>query len=205
MSTRVPREKAVFCQALEITDPQQRRQFLDQACGADKALREQVDKLLGLTQSAGDFFTECRPALEAAAADADPAQILLAAESALEAGPHESDRIGPYKLLQRIGEGGCGVVYMAEQEQPIRRRVALKIIKLGMDTKSVIARFEAERQALAGGAQERRAHTIFLSGVTSMACTGSRPASGSCGGCSNQLLMSVFPFGRRIAVCVNPN
>ncbi len=59
------------------------------------------------------------------------------------------DRIGPYKLLQQIGEGGCGVVYMAEQEQPVRRRVALKVIKLGMDTKSVIARFEAERQALA--------------------------------------------------------
>ena len=59
------------------------------------------------------------------------------------------DRIGRYKLLQKIGEGGCGVVYMAEQEEPVRRRVALKVIKLGMDTKSVIARFEAERQALA--------------------------------------------------------
>src|SRR5208283_5644534 len=59
------------------------------------------------------------------------------------------DRIGPYKLLQQIGEGGCGVVYMAEQEEPVRRQVALKVIKLGMDTKSVIARFEAERQALA--------------------------------------------------------
>src|SRR3989442_670069 len=59
------------------------------------------------------------------------------------------ERIGRYKLLQQIGEGGCGVVYMAEQEEPVRRRVALKVIKLGMDTKSVIARFEAERQALA--------------------------------------------------------
>src|SRR5204863_4622753 len=59
------------------------------------------------------------------------------------------DRIGHYKLLQQIGEGGCGVVYMAEQEEPVRRRVALKVIKLGMDTKSVIVRFEAERQALA--------------------------------------------------------
>src|SRR5205814_166233 len=59
------------------------------------------------------------------------------------------DRIGRHKLLQQIGEGGCGVVYMAEQEEPVRRRVALKVIKLGMDTKSVIARFEAERQALA--------------------------------------------------------
>src|SRR6266568_3064105 len=59
------------------------------------------------------------------------------------------DRIGPYKLLQQIGEGGCGVVYIAEQDEPVRRRVALKAIKLGMDTKQVIARFEAERQALA--------------------------------------------------------
>src|SRR5687767_12778230 len=59
------------------------------------------------------------------------------------------DRIGRYKILQQIGEGGCGVVYMAEQEEPVRRRVALKVIKLGMDTKSVIARFEVERQALA--------------------------------------------------------
>jgi serine/threonine protein kinase len=59
------------------------------------------------------------------------------------------DKIGRYKVLQQLGEGGCGVVYMAEQEEPVRRRVALKVIKLGMDTKSVIARFEAERQALA--------------------------------------------------------
>ena len=59
------------------------------------------------------------------------------------------DRIGHYKLLQQIGEGGCGVVYMAEQLEPVQRRVALKVIKLGMDTRSVIARFEAERQALA--------------------------------------------------------
>ena len=82
-----------------------------------------------------------------AAADAD--QVLSAAESALEPEIPETKCIGPYKLLQKLGEGGYGVVYMAEQEQPIRRRVALKIIKLGMDTKNVIARFEAERQALA--------------------------------------------------------
>jgi serine/threonine protein kinase len=147
MSTRVPHEKAVFCEALEITDPDQRRQFLDQACAADKALRAQVEKLLALSQSAGDFFKDCAPSLEPAPADA--AQILSGAESAVEPEPSESKRIGPYKLLQKLGEGGCGVVYMAEQEKPIRRRVALKIIKLGMDTKNVIARFEAERQALA--------------------------------------------------------
>ena len=147
MSTRVPREKAVFVEALEIADPEQRRQFLDQACGADQALREQVEKLLALSQSAGDFFKDCAPALEPEAADA--AQVLSAAESALEPEIPETKCIGPYKLLQKLGEGGYGVVYMAEQEQPIRRRVALKIIKLGMDTRNVIARFEAERQALA--------------------------------------------------------
>ena len=112
-------------------------------------MREGVERLLALSQSAGDFFSECRPALEAAAADADSARVPLEIKSALEAEPCQSSRIGPYKLLQKLGEGGCGVVYMAEQEQPIRRRVALKIIKLGMDTRNVIARFEAERQALA--------------------------------------------------------
>ncbi|HXP59448.1 MAG TPA: serine/threonine-protein kinase, partial [Dongiaceae bacterium] len=147
MSTRVPREKAVFVEALELADPERRRQFLDQACGADQALREQVEKLLALSPSAGDFFKDCAPALESVAADA--AQVLSAAESAVEPEIPETRRIGPYKLLQKLGEGGYGVVYMAEQEQPIRRRVALKIIKLGMDTKNVIARFEAERQALA--------------------------------------------------------
>src|SRR4029453_15936532 len=145
MNTRGPREKAVFCQALEIADPARRRQFLDQAYGADPALREQVEKLLAISQSAGDFFKACASALEPAAAAA--AQILSAAEAALEPEIPETRRIGPYKLLQKVGEGGYGVVYMAEQEEPIRRRVALKIIKLGMDTKNVIARFEAERQA----------------------------------------------------------
>jgi len=147
MSTQVPHEKAVFCQALGITDPEQRRQFLDQACGTDKALREQIERLLALSQSAGDFFKDCVPALELVTADA--AQVLSAAESAVAPEIPETKCIGPYKLLQKLGEGGYGVVYMAEQEQPIRRRVALKIIKLGMDTKNVIARFEAERQALA--------------------------------------------------------
>ena len=132
-----------------MADPMRRSQFLEQACGADQALRAQVEKLLALSQSAGDFFTECRPALEAAAADVDPAQISLAVASALETEALETKCIGPYKLLQKLGEGGYGVVYMADQEQPIRRRVALKIIKLGMDTRNVIARFEAERQALA--------------------------------------------------------
>ena len=98
MSTRVPREKAVFCEALEITDPAQRRRFLDHACGADQALREQVEKLLSLSQTAGDFFKDCAPALEPAPADA--AKVLSAAESALEPELPETKYVGPYKLLQ---------------------------------------------------------------------------------------------------------
>jgi DNA invertase Pin-like site-specific DNA recombinase len=138
MSTRVPREKALFVQALEIEDPEQRSQFLDQACGTDLPLREQVQNLLALSQSAGNFFTDCAPALEAAPGDAG--QILAEAGSALEADETcESHRIGTYKLLQKLGEGGCGVVYMAEQEQPIRRRVALKIIKLTLSRRQKIS------------------------------------------------------------------
>src|SRR4029450_7091836 len=130
----IAREKALFCEALEITNPEQRRQFLDQACGTDEALRHRVEGRFAISQGAGDVFGECGPALDAAAAEADPAQVTLADEF------QETRRIGPYKLLQKLGEGGCGVVYMAEQEQPIRSRVALKIIKLGMDTGNVTAR-----------------------------------------------------------------
>ena len=143
------REQSLFEAALDFADPAQRRAFLDRECGEDHALRERIEKLLALSQSADDFFTKCGPALEEAAANADPAQIPSAAQSALVPEPGQSSHIGPYKLLQKLGEGGCGAVYMAEQERPVRRRVAVKIIKLGMDTKAVIARFEAERQALA--------------------------------------------------------
>src|SRR5262249_15604741 len=80
------------------------------------------------------------------------------------------DRIGRYKLLEQIGEGGCGIVYMAEQEEPVRRRVALKVIKLGMDTKAVIARFEAERQALA-----RMDHPNIAKGLDAGATDTGRP------------------------------
>lgn len=147
MNTQVLREKAVFCQALEISDPEQRREFLDRACGVDEALRKAVDKLLSVSERAGHFFKECDAALVPVAGDAQ--QVLSAAEAALDSDLPEGKRFGSYKLLQKIGEGGYGMVYMAEQEKPIRRRVALKIIKLGMDTRNVIARFEAERQALA--------------------------------------------------------
>ncbi len=138
---RWDRAKEIFQEALERTGAD-RAAFVAAACGDDAALRAQVEGLLAAHEQAGAFMAS--PTGGGAAAD--PGAATRATAPA-----HEpvGTRVGPYKLLQVIGEGGFGVVYMAEQEQPIRRRVALKIIKLGMDTKEVIARFEAERQALA--------------------------------------------------------
>src|SRR5437762_1084914 len=124
-------EKEIFEQALEITPAEERLRFLTSACGKDAVLLARVQALLRADESGESFLPE-QPRATVVAISKKP-----------------GDRIGRYKLLQQIGEGGCGVVYMAEQEEPVRRRVALKVIKLGMDTKSVIARFEAERQALA--------------------------------------------------------
>src|SRR6266702_2938923 len=129
-------EETIFAAALALP-PEQRAACLDQACGGDTDLRRRVEVLLS-SHAASAF-------LEAPAAPGAMPTLRISPPLSERAG----DRIGRYKLLQQIGEGGCGVVYMAEQEEPVRRRVALKVIKLGMDTKSVIARFEAERQALA--------------------------------------------------------
>jgi serine/threonine protein kinase/WD40 repeat protein len=127
------REKALFEQALDLESPAERQAFLKGACGPDLALAARVRELLGAHEATGGFLPG-KPA--------DRTTLLPVSEK-------PGDHIGRYKLLQQIGEGGCGVVYMAEQEEPMRRRVALKVIKLGMDTRQVIARFEAERQALA--------------------------------------------------------
>ncbi|HEV2327344.1 MAG TPA: serine/threonine-protein kinase [Verrucomicrobiae bacterium] len=149
MSTSSQGEKAVFLEALEISDVQQRRQFLDEACAGDKGLRDAVEELLAAQEAAERFFTESADSLNLAAdAAGSPAKSAgVSGKVYEEEGPGYT--IGHYKLLDKIGEGGYGIVYLAEQEKPVRRRVALKIIKLGMDTKKVIARFEAERQALA--------------------------------------------------------
>src|SRR5438309_6782303 len=128
-------EEVVFEAALRLTG-HQRAAYLDQTCGGDTELRRRVDALLGAFERAGGFLKE-------------PAMPAHARMVSLPPTEKHGDRICRYKLLEQIGEGGCGVVYVAEQEEPVRRRVALKVIKLGMDTKSVIARFEAERQALA--------------------------------------------------------
>jgi serine/threonine protein kinase/TPR repeat protein len=118
----------------------ERTAFLVEACGGDTALKERVEALLGAYDDPDGFLE--KPAVEfGATVDLSPAAPLLA--------ERPGTLIGPYKLLEQIGEGGMGVVYMADQQTPLRRRVALKIIKAGMDTRQVIARFEAERQALA--------------------------------------------------------
>ena len=141
------REEELFDAARNIADPAARRAFLDGACDGDPALRGRMEDLLKAAAAAEDFFAEGRTVVTA------PVNVLAFPPNPTPADqPGEEPlgtRIGRYKLLEKIGEGGCGVVYMAEQEEPVRRRVALKIIKLGMETKSVIARFEAERQALA--------------------------------------------------------
>src|SRR3954447_2429878 len=131
-------EQSIFWHAIGLGSPAERSAYLDRACGDDTRLRVDIVALLaahdrlGGSPRAEEDETE-GPAATAEAAAADRSRM----------------RVGPYKLLQPIGEGGMGVVYMAEQERPIRRRVALKVIKAGMDTDQVVARFEAERQALA--------------------------------------------------------
>ena len=130
------REVAVFTEAINLP-ANERNAYLDRACSGDAKLRQHVEALLRTHDQVGDFLEQ------------SPQKTAMDAKSETTIGEKPGDRIGRYKLLQQIGEGGCGVVFMAEQEEPVRRRVALKIIKPGMDTKNVIARFEAERQALA--------------------------------------------------------
>jgi serine/threonine protein kinase len=137
MSSSVKDIPTIVGEAVEIVSPAERESYLNFTCGGDAALRRQVDQLLEDHAQAGDFLE--RPAMVASGITIDlpPMQESPGAI------------IGPYKLLEQIGEGGFGVVFMAEQSKPIERKVALKIIKPGMDTRQVIARFEAERQALA--------------------------------------------------------
>jgi eukaryotic-like serine/threonine-protein kinase len=136
MSESRNRDETIFEAALKLP-VEERAGYLQNACGGDEGLRGRVAALLRAHEEAGGFLKE-------PAAGRSKTIVL-----SLPPDEKPGDRIGRYKLLQQIGEGGCGVVYMADQEEPVRRRVALKVIKLGMDTKSVIARFEAERQALA--------------------------------------------------------
>jgi len=142
-------EEAIFAEALRKEPGEECAQFLDQACGHDALLRQRVEDLLRADREAGHFMEKPSPPfLESASIPGlvFPEDASVAPRAARE-GP--GTRIGRYRLIEAIGEGGCGIVFLAEQDEPVRRRVALKLIKLGMDTRAVIARFDAERQALA--------------------------------------------------------
>jgi WD40 repeat protein len=128
-------EESVFAEALEKQNFQERAAYLDRACAGNPGLRRNVESLLAAYDE-GQFLESPAPGLAARAAE----------QPACE-GP--GTVLGPYRLMEQIGEGGMGLVFVAEQQQPVRRKVALKLIKPGMDTREVIARFEAERQALA--------------------------------------------------------
>jgi serine/threonine protein kinase len=131
MATNLASIEGIFSEALEILSLEARAAFLDRACAADPELRRQVESLLDAHDRAGRFLASPTDSFE------------------FDSTEPVGSTVGPYKLLEQIGEGGMGIVYMAEQIKPVRRKVALKIIKPGMDTKHVIARFDAERQALA--------------------------------------------------------
>src|SRR5688572_23962690 len=137
MNPEAEREEALFQAAAKLA-ASERVLFLDLKCANDFALRRRLEALLTAHDAPGVFMAgipDGRATIKVDPTDADDQAV--------------GQTIGRYKILEKIGEGGCGVVYVAEQSVPIRRRVALKVIKMGMDTKQVVARFEAERQALA--------------------------------------------------------
>ena len=138
-------EETLFAEALQLP-PHERAAFLLKACPGNEALRQRVGALLAAYNPADSFLE--RPA-EANGQTGAYEPDLKNGEAQHRPTVRPGTQIGPYRLLQQIGEGGMGVVFMAEQEHPVRRRVALKVIKPGLNTEQVVARFEAERQALA--------------------------------------------------------
>jgi len=126
---------SIFLAAVDKSTAEERVAYLDGACGSDRELRDRVERLLAAQPKVIGFLESPAPAL------------VKTVDEPIREGP--GTIIGPYKLLEQIGEGGMGLVFMAEQTQPVRRKVALKVLKPGMDTRQVVARFEAERQALA--------------------------------------------------------
>ncbi len=131
------RAQALFLTALECPNPVARREFLDRECAGDSDLRQRVDELLGAHDATGGFADKLSSQVLQATVDS-PASIRSGTMVA-----------GRYKLIEPIGEGGMGTVWMAEQKEPVKRKVAVKLVKAGMDSRQVLARFEAERQALA--------------------------------------------------------
>ena len=143
MSVQLLHEQAIFEEARKARSPEARQALLDQKCGQDDELKRRVVALLRASEESASFLESPPPGLDFVTGIAE----LPAIERPIAERP--GTVIGPYKIMQQIGEGGMGVVFMAEQSEPIQRTVALKIIKPGMDTRQVVARFEAERQALA--------------------------------------------------------
>src|SRR5215471_9192474 len=127
--------ESILAAAVDIDSEAKRREFVERACAGDADLKRRVEELIENHFRAGSFLES--PAPDLVATVEEPTRERTGAA------------VGPYKLLEQVGEGGFGVVFMAEQQQPLRRRVALKVLKPGMDTGQVVARFEAERQALA--------------------------------------------------------
>ncbi len=148
MDSNREREDEVFFAATGISDPSERNRYLDQACAGNSRLRAAVEEMLSLQPEADELVTRVTTSCATVAAGiGEDVAVSGGFKSTVDEVVHT--RIDRYRILERLGEGGCGAVYLAEQESPVHRRVALKIIKLGMDTKSVIARFETERQMLA--------------------------------------------------------
>jgi eukaryotic-like serine/threonine-protein kinase len=154
-SADLRKEEAIFEAAAAIADRTARATFLNHACGTDSSLRASVEELLAFHDTAGNFLEAPAPG------------------STEMLDPPIGAMIGQYKLLERIGEGGFGVVYRAEQQEPVRRQVAIKIIRLGMNTEQVIARFETERQTLALMKHPNIA-TVLDAGTTGKDFSGSR-------------------------------
>ncbi len=149
MSERDMRNRNLIYFAARELPPADRPAYLTTACEGDPGLRARVEQMLAVAEEAEAFITDSPDAqLEDRSAAREAIKTTLP-EPADTPDQAIGQKIGRYKILERVGEGGCGVVYVAEQTEPVRRRVALKVIKLGMDTKQVVARFEAERQALA--------------------------------------------------------
>jgi serine/threonine protein kinase/Flp pilus assembly protein TadD len=141
------RLESLFANALAQPTPEARARYLAEACGEDAGVRQQLEALLKAHDEAG-MFLEPLPVAAIPTSDEIPGRF-MDPDSVQRSNEGPGTQIGPYKLLQLLGEGGMGAVYMAEQEEPVKRRVALKIIKAGMDSERIIARFEQERQALA--------------------------------------------------------
>src|SRR5262245_61931658 len=146
--TEMSPAEAVFFAALAKEDPAERAAYLNEACGTDADLRRQVERLLAAHPQVGSFLQD-----DAAVHPSPPGGLGPEVRGGATVDVPMAERpgtvIGPYKLLELIGEGGMGTVWMAQQSEPVKRLVAVKVIKPGMDSRQVIARFEAERQALA--------------------------------------------------------